>query len=299
MKQESGPVQTASIGAKRRRRDVQIGMPRSANAQLAVDLYEELQSHYQWTAETAWHGIARLLLSCEVYRLRWEPFLNVVTYVDSNRFTSGESGPHATLRRAEQLTTYLATQLRIDRPELCQNIGLYWQNPKIRQAQPHNLAGHAFRSLITTALAKFGDHGVEYEEEVDPRAEFPGHPFTTRSKNARIDIVARRGDRTVALLAVRWRVRHNRLGVVADSLAYKPTLYEHNPDGRFYAVLGEFDGGRLRKVLANCSPIIPHAAISAAVHFAPELIREGLQENGTLEHLRSLGWLISETFQWK
>src|SRR5260370_42551365 len=160
-------------------------MPRSANAQLAVELYNELQSRFQWTSETAWHGIARLLLSCEVYRLKWEPFLNVVTYVDSNRFTSGESGPHATLRRAQQLTAYLATELSIDRPELCQNIGIYWQHPKIRQVQPHNLVGHAFRSLITTALARFGDPGIQYEEEVDPRSEFPRHPFTTRSENAR------------------------------------------------------------------------------------------------------------------
>lgn len=274
-------------------------MPRSANAQLAVDLYKELQSRYRWTSETAWHGIARLLLSCEVYRLRWEPFLNVVTYVDSNRFTSGDTGPHATLRRAEQLTTYLATELRIDRLELCHNVGVYWQHPKIREVQPNNLVGHAFRSLFTTTLAEFGDHGVEYEEEVDPRSEFPKHPFTTRSKNARIDIVARRDRRTVALFAVRWRVRHNRLGVVADALAYKSALYEHNPNGKFYAVLGEFDGGRLRKVLTHCPPIHPSPAISAAVHFAPQLIREGLQENGTLEHLRSLSWLIGETYQWK
>ncbi len=274
-------------------------MPRSANAELAVQLYKELQSHYHWTPETAWHGIARLLLSCDVYRGRWEPFLNVVTYVDSNRFTSGESGPHATLRRAERLTEYLATELRIERAKLCQNVGIYWQQPKIREVQPHNLVGHAFRSLITTALAQFGDPKVQYDEEVDPRSEFPGHPFTTRSKNARIDIVARRAGRTVALLTVRWRFRHDRVDVVDEAIAYTSALYRHNPNGKFYAVLGEFDGGRLRKVLTNCSPSIPNAAISAAVHFAPQLIREGLEENGTLEHLRSLSWLVGETFHWK
>jgi hypothetical protein len=299
MEQQFGALQTASISAKGKGRDAAIPTPRSANAQLAVDLYEELQSRFRWTAETAWHGIARLLLSCEVYRLKWEPFLDVVTHVDSNRFTSGQSGPHATLRRAEQLTAYLAKELSVDRPELCRNIGIYWQNAKIRQVQPHNLVGHAFRSLITTALAKFGDPGIDYEEEVDPPSEFPGYAFPTRSKGAGFNIVARRCGLTVALLATHWRVRHNRLGAVTDALPYKSALYEHNPNGKFYTVLGEFDGGRLRKVLANCPPILPHAAISAAVHFAPQLIREGLQENGTLEHLRSLSWLIGETFQWK
>jgi hypothetical protein len=274
-------------------------MARSEKAQLAVNFYNELHARYGWTAETAWQGIARMLLSCEVYRQGWEPFHNVVTYVDSNRFKAGKAGPHATLRRAEHLTEYLAAQLAIDRASLCQNIGLYWHLPEVRRLQPHNLAGHAFRSLITTALHEFGDREIDYNEEADPHTEFPGHEFPTRSKRAKIDIVARRANRTVALLTVRWRYRHDRLDVVDEALAYAPAFHRQNPTGRVYAVLGEFDGGRLRKLLNSCPPLNPHAAISAPVHFAPQLIREGLRENGTLEHLRSLAWLITETFQWK
>lgn len=274
-------------------------MARSEKAQLAVNLYNELRVHHGWVAETAWQGIARTLLSCEVYRLGWEPFHNVVTYVDSNRFTAGKEGPHATLRRAEHLTEYLAEQLGVERAALCENIGLYWGLPEVRPLQPHNLAGHAFRSLITTALHEFGDREIDYEEEADPHKEFPGHEFPTRSKRAKIDIVARRKRRTVALLTVRWRYRHDRLDVVDEALAYAPAAHRQNPASKVYAVLGEFDGGRLRKLLNSCPPLSPNAAISAAVHFAPQLIRDGLQENGTLEHLRSLAWLIAETFQWK
>jgi len=274
-------------------------MSRSKNAQLAVDLYSELQARYKWTPATAWHGIARLLLSCEIYKAKWETFRDVVIYIDSNRFTDGESGPHATLRRAEQLTAYIAAQLGIDRKELCQNIGLYWQQPKFRTVQPNNLVGNAFRSLIAAILQRFGDPGVVYEEEVRPHSEFPGQVFPTRSKSAKIDIVARRDNRTVALLTVRWRFRHDRLDVVDEAMAYAPAIQRQNPNGKVYAVLGEFDGGRLRKVLTHCPPVNPHAALSAAVHFAPQLIREGLQENGTLEHLRSLEWLIAETSRWK
>jgi hypothetical protein len=79
----------------------------------------------------------------------------------------------------------------------------------------------------------------------------------------------------VALLTVRWRVRHDRLDVVDEGMAYAPAIHRHNPNGKVYAVLGEFDGGRLRKILTHCPPLNPHAAISAAVHFAPQLIREG------------------------
>jgi hypothetical protein len=274
-------------------------MTRSTNAQLAVDLYKDLHARYNWTANTAWHGIALLLLSCEVYKGRWEPFHNVVTYIDSNRFSIKQGRPSSTLLKAEQLTVYLADQLGLDRASLCEKIGLYWQVQSVRLFQPNNLVGHAFRSLILTGLQLFGDPGVTYEEEADPHKEFPGQVFTTRSKNAKIDIMARRENRTVAILTVRWRVRHDRLDVIDEAMAYAPAARRHNPNCKVYPVLGEFDGGRLRKVLANCPPLFPNAAIDAAVHFEPRLILEGLQENGTLEHLRSLAWLIAESFKWK
>ena len=247
----------------------------------------------------AWQGIARLLLSCEVYRLGWKAFHDVLTYVDSNRFACGRTGPRVTLRRAEQLTVYLAAQLNVDRPDLCNNIGLYWRQPQIRKLQPHNLVGHAFRSLIVNVLQLFGDPDVSYEERVDRNSLFPGQDLTKLAKRSKLDIVARRESRIVAILTVRWRVRHNRLQALDEAFAYGPALQRHNPNSKFYAVLGEFDSGRLRKVLDNCPPQAPHAALSAAVHFAPQPIREGLRENGTLEHLRSLEWLIGETFQWR
>jgi hypothetical protein len=86
--------------------------------------------------------------------------------------------------------------------------------------------------------------------------------------------------------------------VVDEAMAYAPAVHRHNPNSKVYAVLGEFDGGRLRKVLAHCPPLVPYPAIAAAVHFEPKLITEGLRENGTLEYLRSLAWLISESFSW-
>jgi hypothetical protein len=57
----------------------------------------------------------------------------------------------------------LARELGIERIALCENIGLYYQQPTIRPLQPHNPVGHAFRSLVLTALELFGDPGVTYE----------------------------------------------------------------------------------------------------------------------------------------
>jgi len=273
-------------------------MPRSANAQLAIDMYEALRAKHGWTRATAWQGIARLLLSCEIWRHGWEPFHGVVVYRGTNDFKVGARGPNAIMRRAEALTGFLAKELGVSRAVLCNEIGIYWKHPDIAGLQPHNLAGHAFRSLTVHILETFGDPDVSYAEEVSPYEEFPGQHFATRSRDPKIDIVARRGNVTVALISSRWRYRHDRVDVVEEAMAYAPAARRHNPGCRLYASVGEFAPNRLDKVLSNCPPAQPYGALTAAVHFAPQLITCGLGENGRMVHLQSLEWLIGETFSW-
>ena len=273
-------------------------MPRSANAQLAIDLYEALQRQHGWNAASAWQGIARLLLSCNRWRNGWQQFHDVVVYRESNDFRVGARGPNAVIRRAESLSVLLAEELAVPRAELCEKIATYWRHPNIAGLQPHNLFGHAFRSLTVHVLETFGDPGITYAEEVSPFVEFPGHPFTTRSRNAKIDIVARRDDVTVALISSRWRFRHDRVEVVEEALAYAHAARRQNPGCRFYASVGEFSPNRLDKILSNCPPAQPQGALTAAVHFAPQLIIDGLAENGRIRNLQSLEWLIGETWIW-
>ena len=109
------------------------------------------------------------------------------------------------MRRADALTGFLATELGVSRAALCEEIAAYWRHPDIAGLQPHNLAGHAFRSLTVHILQTYGDPGVTYAEEVSPYDEFPGQRFTTRSRKPKIDIVARRGNVTVGLISSRWR----------------------------------------------------------------------------------------------
>jgi len=277
-------------------------MPRSPNAQTAVVLYNQLLHDSGWTAPNAWHGIARLLLTTNVYRsgTGWQPLHNVIVYRESNDFKFNANGaPNAVLKRAEALTAYLAAQLGVPRADINEHIGLYWNQPQIAALQPHNLVGHAFRSLIVTILETFGDTGIVYEEEVDPHAEFPGFQFATRSPDAKLDIVARRNGRLVALLSTRWRYRHDRVDLVDEALAYAPPARRQNPNCKLYPVVGEFAPNRLHKVLTNCPPAIQNAALSEAVHFAPELIWHGLHENGRITHLRNLEWLIQQTHLWR
>ena len=273
-------------------------MPRSPNAQLAVDSFNKLLVEFGWTPANAWHGIALLLLSCKNWQSGWQPFHDIVVYREVNDFKIGVRGPNKNLQRGEELTAFLAKELSIERSDLCHEIGRYWQDPRISQYQPNNLVGHAFRSLVVNILEKFGDNGVTYSEEVSPYDEFPGLTFTTRSKKPKIDIVARRGKTTVALLSSRWRFRHDRVDVVDEALAYVTGARRHNPSCKLYAVVGEFVPSRLEKILTNCPPAQPQAALTATIHFAPDLITYGLGENGRLKHLKNLEWLISESFRW-
>ena len=277
-------------------------MPRSPNAQTAVALYHQLRGNSRWTIQNAWYGIAQLLLTSNVYRsgVGWQPFHNVIVYRESNDFKTNANGaPNAVIERAEAMTVYLAALLGVSRSRINDHVGLYWNQPQIGALQPHNLVGHAFRSLIVTVLETFGDPGIVYQEEVDPGAEFPGFTFTTRSPDARIDIMARRDGHLVALLSTRWRYRHDRVDLVDEAMAYAPPARRQNPKCKLYAVVGEFAPSRLHKVLANCPPEIENSALSATVHFAPELIWHGLGENGRTKHLRNLEWLIQQTHLWR
>jgi hypothetical protein len=280
---------------------------RSPNARLAVDQFLILAERLKLTKLNAWHGIALLLLSCDVWAdgfkrlkdLRGNAMIpDVVVYRERNDFKVGARGPNIVVQRARSLTAYIGHELGIPQGSVCEEIGQYWRDPVIATMQPHNLVGHAFRSICLTILEKFGDPEITYDEEVDPSTEFPGHHFSTRSDDAKIDIIARRGKATVAMISVRWRFRHDRVDVVEEALAYGTAARRANPDCALYALVGEFAPNRLEKILSNCPPR-KNPPLDACIHFAPELLSQGLGENGRLTELKSLAWLADESFKWR
>ena len=272
-------------------------MPRSANAQLAVDMYEALQAQNGWTRATAWQGIARLLLSCEVWRHGWQPFHGVVVYREANDFKNSARVPNAVMRRAEALTAYLANELGVPRAGLCNEIAAYWKHPDVVGLQPHNLVGHAFRSLVVHILKTFGDQGITYAEEISPYQEFPGQQFATRSPGAKIDIIARRGTVTVALISSRWRFRHDRVDVVEEAMAYAPAARRHNTGCRLYASVGESPPTASTRFLAIAPSAASRCAHRRRAFRAAAHHRRPRRKRG-LAHLQSLDWLVRETFTW-
>ena len=89
-------------------------------------------------------------------------------------------------------------------------------------------------------------------------------------------------------------------GVTWDTLSwYVPTrstgaglglaaAHRHNPRCKLYVVTGEFAPNRLEKMLMNCPPAHANPTLAATVHFAPALIRDGLGEDGRMQHPNSL-----------
>lgn len=277
-------------------------MGRGLNAQLAVDEYKILEAQHGYTAGTAWRGIATLLLTCEIQKHgSWQAtgLKNCVIYMDADRFEPGAGGVEgATIAKGQSLAAYLAAELGVPLDEVCSKIGTYWQTPAIREQQYNNLMGHAFRSLCVNILETYGDKGVTYTEEQSPYVEFPGFDFRGASKRARIDIIARRGPKTVAIISTKWRYRHDRMEFLDEGLRYVTAARRHNENCELYAIVGEFNAARLDKLLHSAPPISPRGPLSAAVHFAPQLIWNGTKDNGRTVHLKSLEWLAAESFNW-
>ncbi len=275
-------------------------MPRGENAEAAVQMYKRLRQENEWGPDGIWKAIATLLLTCEVWKGRsWEPFHDVVVFREANDFRLCKSGePNSCIEKAESLSQFLAHELGCPRESLCGVIGSYWRDPRIRCRQPHNLLGHAFRSIVCQILQDFGNQSISYTEEVDPYEEFPGYNFDFRSERPRIDIVARRDKETIALISTRWRYRHDRVDLVDEAYAYAPAAKRTFRDCRFIGVTGECAASRLKKVLDHAQSAKRNGPVDAYVHFQPRMVSVGLNENGRVAELKSLNWLISQTQTW-
>ena len=280
-------------------------MSRSENAQLAVNMFQDLLNQHQWSAQEAWKGIAFLLMTCKRWVGRgygWDSHHDVPTYREANDIGyTGSGNPNAYLRRGRDLKQYLASSLGVDERNLCSKIGRFYDHPRIEDLQPHNLKGHAFRSIVVNYLKRFGDSGISYEEEVNPKDLFPGSSFSSLSKDPRVDIVAWRQASPVALLSTRWGLRHDRMEVIQESEIYMNAAPQHC---NFYPVLGENDVTRLEKVLRNSAPIMQGASITATVHHCPEMVIHGIDFRGErnaesrLTGIKDLSFLAQETNSW-
>lgn len=271
------------------------------NAELAVSLYQELLTVRGWTLNQAWLAITTLLVTCDIWQQReWRAFHDAPVVRESNDYGLTKAGaPNKALSEAVKVKERIAEELKVDPDGVCSELGVFFRHPDIRGLQPNNPRGHAFRSLVAETLARFGDPQLDVAEEVSPRDLFPGFDFGNRSKDARIDIVVKRGPRPVALITTRWTYRHDRVDIIDEARAYVPAARELNRDCRFFGVTAEFGPARLRKVIGQTSPVMRNSAIDRLVHLNPELPGELLGRNGELQEMWSLEQMVGDSTNWQ
>ena len=279
-------------------------MPRlgtsDSHAELAVKLYRDLLAENNWKLEQAWLAISVLLITCDIWREgEWRRFHGAPVLRESNDYRIKKGGtPNKALWEAQRVKERLASELAMDQDQVCSVLGTFFQRPEIVDLQPNNPRGHAFRSLVAETVALFGDPVLEVTEEVSPRVLFPGFDFGNRSKDARIDIVVKRGPRVVALITTRWTYRHDRVDIIDEARAYMPAVRNVNSNSRFFGVTAEFGASRLKKVIAQTAASIQNSAVDRLVHINPELPAELIGKNGELQKMWSLTEMVQDTHVW-
>ena len=279
-------------------------MPRrgttDANAELAVRLYHELLAEHGWQLDRAWLPIATLLMTCDVWSSGgWHTLLGAPVLRESNDYRLTRRGaPNKALAQALQVKQRIAAELATDQEGLCSELGLFFRQPELDGLQPNNPRGHAFRSLVAETLAHFGDPALCVVEEVSPRELFPDFNSHGHHRDSRIDIVAKRGARPVALITTQWTYRHTPVGMLRDAEAYMPAARNLNSNTRFFGVTAEFGTARLLKVIGQTRPVRPNAAIDRLVHLNPELPGELIGKNGDLRLMWSLEQMVQDSHNW-
>lgn len=270
------------------------------HAELAVRLFQGLLADNDWELDQSWLAIATLLMTCEIWRDgEWRAFHNAPVLQESNNYKLKRNGePNKALEEALLVKEWIAAELDVPAEGLCAELSQFLRHPEIADLQPNNPRGHAFRSLVAETLARFGDPELDVREEVSPYRLFPGFPFPTRSPDARIDIVVRRGPRLVALISARWTYRHDRVEMIDEAMAYMPAARGQNDTCRFFGATAEFGAARLKKVIEQTQPMMRNAAIDRLVHLNPELPGELIDRNGELREMWSLAQMVEDSYNW-
>lgn len=274
------------------------------HANLAVQLFDQIMNQNGWGLDRAWLGIAKLLLTCEVWRDgEWRPFSvmppGTPLLMESNNYRVTRAGmPNSYLREANLVRDYIARRLGVPSGNLCNHLGVYFQQPNIANLQPNNIRGHAFRSLVAHILATYGDPALEIREEFSARDLFQGWPLVTRSQAPNIDITVFRNGLLVAIASVRWTYRHDRVDMLDEAHSYIPPARRTNPRCGFFGITAEFATARLKKVVNQSEPVQANSVVRRLVHLHAPLATTVIGNDGVLAHMMDLQDFVRASFTW-
>lgn len=253
------------------------------------------------TIDTAWLGIYQTLLWYEPVNMAG--FTSLPHIIDAHKLrpsasrTAARKGfvptrPSAWQVRANAIESHIAAQLGIEPGSVESAVNLLLKHPSYLGFQRQNPLGAGFIGLVTHVLRTFGNPAIEYRNEVDAAALFPGIKMPGRSETPHIDILALKSNVPRAIISVKWSLRHDRISDITNECpAYKQAALNHGWSIDFYAVTNEFDPARLRKGLSD-------TCLNGLVHVHKDNIIVVCGMNGRLSGMLDLKDLVALTHAW-
>lgn len=203
--------------------------------------------------------------------------------IDADKLKSKTEKIKAWQRRAIDFEEYLADRLGCNPDEVHKYINLLFKQPEFEGLQGQNPRGIAFVGLIANGIEQFTDLKYKVRTEVDSATIFPGIVFPGRSKAASIDVLVEENRNPVAVVSIKWSVRHDRINDLTNECpAYKAAAQRLSRiDLKYYVVTNEFDRGRLDKILDD-------TCIDGVVHVDKNAVINVCEQNGKLNDLIDL-----------
>lgn len=215
----------------------------------------------------AWLGLYRLLLWYEH---------GVPHIMDADRLVDG-----IWRKRAQEVAKLLAQELNCSEVDLQSQVDLLVRSDIFDYPpQRNNVTGKGFVTAIFQLLRCFSaaDYDFLPEGEIG-KAVFPGVREAPRRAP---DIVVSKNGMEVAVISVKWSIRHDRLKDSIDECDYYKRL---RPSLKFYFVTNEFDPARLAKLMQSY-------CIDAVYHVHKALL-DALGINGRVRNVRDLSELLT------
>jgi hypothetical protein len=134
-------------------------------------------------------------------------------------------------------------------PVICPHCGTEFEVPK--EGQRNNPLGNGLRILTAEILRRWSDDRFSYEEEVRAINLFPGIHMGGRTKDPKIDVVARSRNRVRVIVSCKWSGRHDRMADVTNECReYKAAAIRLDiTDLQHFVITNELDGQRTDKIL--------------------------------------------------
>jgi hypothetical protein len=171
-------------------------------------------------------------------------------------------------------------------------VDLLLKHPSYIGFQRQNPLRAGFIGLVTHVLRTFGNPAIEYRNEVDATALFPGSRMTGRSESPSIDVLALKDGVLRTVISVKWSIRHDRISDITNECpVYKEAALKHGWSLDFYAVTNEFDPARLHKALLD-------TCLNGLVHAHKENVIAVCGMNGRLGGMLDLKDLVALTNAW-